>query len=103
MSTAHVIRFFITHAVTVEGETFRKMMGARQGRNTSATEAEANARLAAILEANTEERLRSVGVEKSTLKVMGGRCYASNLDPVCEAWDWIEPSTLRGEIEAVPA
>ena len=97
-----VIRFFITHAVTVDGETFRKMMGARQGRNTSATEAEANARLAAILEANTEADLRVVNIEKSTLKVMGGHCYASNNDPVCDSWEWIEPSTLRGEIEAVP-
>ena len=99
----HVIRFFITHVITDGDETMRVMLGARQGRNTSATEDDANKRLAKLLEANTEEQCRAVGVEKSTLKVMGGRCYASNHDPVCGPWDWIEPSTLRGEIEAVPA
>jgi hypothetical protein len=80
-----VERWAITN-VYRDGE--RKLTFPCQGRYTEATEAEALASLAALLENNTAERLASVFGPQAigTFKASRVECWAGHFDPVGIYW-----------------
>lgn len=70
------------YIVTVRGRYGRQGVQACQGRNTFATEIEAQTYLSNILKNNGIERLQEVFGPDPQFKVMAVPCYPGHFDPI---------------------
>lgn len=81
----HVIRYVATY---VNAGGHRTLVGGAQGRNTFATEAEAQAWIDAVTGNNSPDRLREVWGDNPRFAVRPCPCYPVHFDPQTI---WFEP------------